>query len=492
MAAGVPVVATDIPGTRELVVPGETGFLVAVGHRAGFARWTNQLLDDAALARRLGQAARERAGREFSVEAMVSRYVELYGEMALQGLGLGLRSRGRRRASLRSRKRRIGGVFRFSHSTGGMLPGGNIQRHCGECRRVGPRAASRCAARCWDATSAATGDGRRRHGTGFAPQRQTRAAPREPWSPQALAAAGPDISPLGRFMHARELVELAAIVSAHGPVLIRGTPRLSSSGVQQYWTESKCRLDRWFRSLGTFAHEAPRGNADAGRRQWPTIRGVLEEILLGEMLTRVWATVLCAFDRRQGTLEAEPIARSVMIGHLEARHRVLILVGPRAGRRRGIGRPVEPPATSDRTLDRPAGRLPRRVGQDGQFAFEPARARDFARICGFKFLSRRASCLAAGAFFVAGGLPARANGRKPQRRPQCPHRVGHPLLLPGGAVRFDRAVPLSLAAASCERHGRRPRDDCRVALPRAGIASAGRKADESARRRDTAVPAVGN
>ncbi len=55
MAAGVPVVATDIPGTRELVVHGETGFLVEVGHRAGFARWTNQLLDDAALARRLGQ-----------------------------------------------------------------------------------------------------------------------------------------------------------------------------------------------------------------------------------------------------------------------------------------------------------------------------------------------------------------------------------------------------------------------------------------------------
>ena len=63
MAAGVPVVATDIPGTRELVVPGETGFLVRVGHRAGFARWTNQLLDDAALAGRMGQTGRERAAQ---------------------------------------------------------------------------------------------------------------------------------------------------------------------------------------------------------------------------------------------------------------------------------------------------------------------------------------------------------------------------------------------------------------------------------------------
>ena len=36
MAAGVPVVATDIPGTRELVSAGETGYLVPVGDRAGF------------------------------------------------------------------------------------------------------------------------------------------------------------------------------------------------------------------------------------------------------------------------------------------------------------------------------------------------------------------------------------------------------------------------------------------------------------------------
>ena len=38
MSHGVPVVATDIPGNRDLVVPGETGYLVPVGDRAGFAR----------------------------------------------------------------------------------------------------------------------------------------------------------------------------------------------------------------------------------------------------------------------------------------------------------------------------------------------------------------------------------------------------------------------------------------------------------------------
>lgn len=81
MAAGLPVVASDIPGNRDLVVHGTTGFLVPVGDRAGFARWTNTLLEDEALARRLGQAGRERMRTEFSVERMIQRHVALYERM---------------------------------------------------------------------------------------------------------------------------------------------------------------------------------------------------------------------------------------------------------------------------------------------------------------------------------------------------------------------------------------------------------------------------
>ena len=178
-------------------------------------------------------------------------------------------------------------------------------------------------------------------------------------------------------MHARELVELAAIVSVHGSVLVRGTQRLSNSGVQQYWTESKCRLDRWAHSLKTFAADAATG-AEACRSQWPHVRGVLEEILISEMLTRVWTAVLSASDRRLGTQEAEPIARSVLIGHLEARHRVLmLLVG-------GLGIDVEAAVRlnqlrrrAERWTDLLIGYL---AGHDdvSEFAFEPERARDFA------------------------------------------------------------------------------------------------------------------
>lgn len=81
MAAAVPVVATDIPGNRDLVVPGETGFLVRVGDRATFARFTIKILDSAELAQRLGAAGRQRVLDEFSLERMISRYAELYREL---------------------------------------------------------------------------------------------------------------------------------------------------------------------------------------------------------------------------------------------------------------------------------------------------------------------------------------------------------------------------------------------------------------------------
>ncbi|HVX59565.1 MAG TPA: glycosyltransferase, partial [Pirellulales bacterium] len=81
MAAGVPVVATDISGNRDLVVPGETGYLVPVGGRAAFAKETNRILDDDALAGQLGEAGRQRVLSEFTVEKMIERHGALYREL---------------------------------------------------------------------------------------------------------------------------------------------------------------------------------------------------------------------------------------------------------------------------------------------------------------------------------------------------------------------------------------------------------------------------
>ncbi|NLF70979.1 MAG: glycosyltransferase [Candidatus Anammoximicrobium sp.] len=82
MSAGLPVIATDIAGNRDLVVPEKTGYLVPIGDRAAFARWTKVLLDDPELARRLGEAGRQRVLTEFSVDQMVARHAALYRELA--------------------------------------------------------------------------------------------------------------------------------------------------------------------------------------------------------------------------------------------------------------------------------------------------------------------------------------------------------------------------------------------------------------------------
>ena len=82
MSAGVPVIATDIPGNRDLVIEGETGHLITVGDRAAFTKHTHHLLEDQPLARRLGEAGRQRMLTEFSVEKMIQRHAQLYRELA--------------------------------------------------------------------------------------------------------------------------------------------------------------------------------------------------------------------------------------------------------------------------------------------------------------------------------------------------------------------------------------------------------------------------
>ena len=77
MAAGVPVVATDIPGYREVVSDGVEGLLVPPRDPEALAAALVRVLRDPALAARLGEAGRERA-RTFDWPVVVDRLEELY------------------------------------------------------------------------------------------------------------------------------------------------------------------------------------------------------------------------------------------------------------------------------------------------------------------------------------------------------------------------------------------------------------------------------
>jgi len=79
MLTGLPVVATNISGCREQVVPGETGLLVPPMQVAELAIALGRLAGDPQLRRRMGSAGRARALNHFTEAAVVDRTLDLLG-----------------------------------------------------------------------------------------------------------------------------------------------------------------------------------------------------------------------------------------------------------------------------------------------------------------------------------------------------------------------------------------------------------------------------
>ena len=83
MACELPVVAYAVGGIPEIVLDGETGFLVPVGDDAAgdLASPVNALLADPEQARRMGQAGRRRVIEQFSWDAIAARTAEVYARL---------------------------------------------------------------------------------------------------------------------------------------------------------------------------------------------------------------------------------------------------------------------------------------------------------------------------------------------------------------------------------------------------------------------------
>ncbi len=78
----LPIAATDVGGTRELVHDGVNGFVTAPGDIGGFAASLNTLVGDAATRKRLG-AESCRLGENFTADAMAKKTLALYQELVL-------------------------------------------------------------------------------------------------------------------------------------------------------------------------------------------------------------------------------------------------------------------------------------------------------------------------------------------------------------------------------------------------------------------------
>jgi glycosyltransferase involved in cell wall biosynthesis len=81
-ACAVPVVATDVPGTREVVVDGETGWLTPAGDAQKLAQTMMKLMHMPPDERHaMGGRARDHVARHFTLDAVLDHWERLYAEL---------------------------------------------------------------------------------------------------------------------------------------------------------------------------------------------------------------------------------------------------------------------------------------------------------------------------------------------------------------------------------------------------------------------------
>jgi glycosyltransferase involved in cell wall biosynthesis len=81
MALGLPVVGTNIGGTVEQIVDGETGFLVPPADPAAIAEAIGKLAAEPERARHMGACGRRRVAENFNIAAMTGRIMEVYEDV---------------------------------------------------------------------------------------------------------------------------------------------------------------------------------------------------------------------------------------------------------------------------------------------------------------------------------------------------------------------------------------------------------------------------
>lgn len=88
LIAGKPVVSYDIDGAREVVIPGETGYLLPPQAIPELAAALSELVRDPALRQRLGNEGRKRFAEQFRHQTMTRRIREVYADVLQQSSNL--------------------------------------------------------------------------------------------------------------------------------------------------------------------------------------------------------------------------------------------------------------------------------------------------------------------------------------------------------------------------------------------------------------------
>ena len=114
-------------------------------------------------------------------------------------------------------------------------------------------------------------------------------------------------------MNLRDMSDAAAWMASQSRWVIEDVHSVPIEILENYWQLSRTRLKLWNEDL----------KQDTDHESLATL---VEEILVSEMATRVWTTLVVAQDRRQTYHQSEPIARCAYLWQLEARRQVLTLL----------------------------------------------------------------------------------------------------------------------------------------------------------------------
>lgn len=122
------------------------------------------------------------------------------------------------------------------------------------------------------------------------------------------------------------LTEVAALMAAHSELFLEYADELPNQVVGDYYILSRNRFNRWMRDLNDLEHglslRDPMYMAGLMTRRSAT-RSLAEQVLINEMVSRVWTVLVVARDKYRGHDRIVPVAHNIFLGHLSVRHKAL-------------------------------------------------------------------------------------------------------------------------------------------------------------------------
>ncbi|MFT5299271.1 MAG: hypothetical protein ACI87E_000212 [Mariniblastus sp.] len=178
-------------------------------------------------------------------------------------------------------------------------------------------------------------------------------------------------------MHSSQLAELGSWVATNSEILVYGEQEQPMLVATTYWKASKVRLQRWIASLKMFENDFDHPRED--HNPWPALEIVVQEILMSELLTRVWCATVMTHDWHHQQDEMHGLAHSVQISHIEAKNRAIrIMLRGQAADEQAFDRMNALRRRIERWTDMFLGQLPN-ADIASKFGFDRNRVKDFGR-----------------------------------------------------------------------------------------------------------------